>query len=229
MILTKEFLNGYVENIESLTKLDLSSKNIEHIENDAFQNCKNLEFLSLKSNQISNIKNELFSDLKNLKHLDLCSNQIQDLNNKIFYGLINLESLNLSFNKIEYLDIFKFISDDSSLNGLKHLFLNDNQIKSLGENCFNGLKKLKKLHLYNNQLIDINGNIFNDLNELTSLHLHSLSFSVSSNVFSKLVNLKYFTLFDEFSIFSPSFKPNFNIDKENVSSFFAQKFRILFN
>jgi len=224
MILTKEFLNGYVENIESLTKLDLSSKNIEHIENDAFQNCKNLEFLSLKSNQISNIKNELFSDLKNLKHLDLCSNQIQDLNNKIFYGLINLEFLNLSFNKIEYLDKFKFISDDSSLNGLKHLFLNDNQIKSLGENCFNGLKKLKKLHLYNNQLIDINGNIFNDLNELTSLHLHSLSFSVSSNVFSKLVNLKYFTLFDEFSIFSPSFKPNFNIDKENVSSFFAQKF-----
>lgn len=104
---------------KSITKLDLSNKNILNI--NGLEEFENLKSLKLNNNNISDI--ESLSALINLNELDLSNNNIDNINN--VQNLINLRELNLSNNNINN------ISSLQNLTNIRILDLSSNNIRNI--------------------------------------------------------------------------------------------------
>lgn len=158
----------------SLTRLDLSRKDLSNDDIKQLSKMINLTYLNLNGNQITNI--DVLSNLENLTELLLCNNQISDIS--ILSNLTNLTKLNISINNITDinalssltnltdLDIWNNeISDISPLSNLKSLTtlsINKNEIEDIS--CLSSLKNLKYLHLGDNDITNIDA-----IAELTNL------------------------------------------------------------
>ena len=86
---------GFSTNASSL---DLRSRNINSIEDYAFQNFINLRYLNLQLNNITAVKRNTFSGLSLLNQLYSDSNKIITIENNSFVDLFNLSYLSLNYN-----------------------------------------------------------------------------------------------------------------------------------
>ncbi|XP_063071213.1 toll-like receptor 13 [Engraulis encrasicolus] len=156
-------LNNVTHILPSLSLLDFSNNNIDHVTCSDFNNLTLLERLYLYGNDINMIRNCTFQYLPNLQVLLLGSNKLLDVRH-IFNGhLPKLMTLDLHSNKISKLNGWTF----SGLNALKYLRIYDNQIISISKNAFEGLQNLKELVLTANHLKQ---NTFNDPGIFKGMH-----------------------------------------------------------
>jgi Leucine-rich repeat (LRR) protein len=98
-----------LQNLPSLTHLDLGENLISHIEAEGtFVEVPRLRSLTLDGNQISHTIEDTpatFQVLKDLRNLTLASNQIKSMGRNALTGLQNLEYLDLANNVISTLQV----------------------------------------------------------------------------------------------------------------------------
>ena len=122
-------------NPTEITKLDLSYKNITHLDEDTFVNLTQLERLNLSENNLSSLPPTLFENLTQLKWLYLQGNKLTTLPLNLFDKLTELKVLFLEGNKLTSFSPTLF----ENLTQLEWLTLAGNQLTSLplvNENCF---------------------------------------------------------------------------------------------
>ena len=165
-----------LENSNNLKYLYISGeiKNKEDFNIDLFKTiCSSLTDLTIIS---ENVDNEFIAKLlcghnfQNLSKLIINASEITRIEKKLFDGFPVLESLYLSYNKqLETIDSCAF----SSLNRLKKLSLNNNNLTSLHPESFIGLRNLIELDLSNNYLTHLEPQVFKDLANLEDLDLYN--------------------------------------------------------
>ena len=155
---------SYLENPETVTALDLSSKGIKELIPE-FSKFKNLEYLDLSNNQFSEIPEILFQ-LPKLKTLILSNNKIIEV------YLINnstIERLDLSHNKLNYSEV------SGTFNKLKFIDLSHNS-----------LIILPNFSRFSLDTILINNNTLNDYKSVANRINPSIAhLDLSSNSFKK--------------------------------------------
>ncbi len=85
--------------LKTLKNLDLSSKLINSIDEQAFKPLNQIQSLKLNNNKITELNKEIFEDLRQLEELEITYNKIPDLKANIFQNLTCLVKLNLSDNR----------------------------------------------------------------------------------------------------------------------------------
>jgi len=141
----------------SLTDMQLDDNHIFSLP-DNFANLSSLTALSVRNNNIVTLPPS-FSTLTALQHLVMAGNQIQEL--RIDGGLSSLTSLDLADNKITRLSL--------NLPSLRNLYIQDNQISTLGPE----IASLPSLEFFSaqNNMIEI---IASDIGQLSHLSFLSL-------------------------------------------------------
>lgn len=142
------------------TTFDLSSVGITRIDNDALTNCQKLQTLSLATNKITEINGEQFSGNYELSSLDLSGNLITSNN-------INFKQQKMIWayeNEISN-------AQNSSLQKLTKLYLQNNKIEEIAANSLSSLNQLVSINLSNNKLKVIYS--FGVLSKLNSIDLRN--------------------------------------------------------
>ncbi|MCD4664073.1 MAG: hypothetical protein K8R68_02305, partial [Bacteroidales bacterium] len=171
------------KNIDKVTVLDLSEKNLKEVPKSIFK-LKNLKILLLDNNEITEIPKEINS-LKNLEDLYLNSCNIQKIPDEIF-ELKKLKILDLSWN-------YDLILPDKlgNLTNLKTLKLNYNQNFEFPSSTAE-LQNLEELEIYqysDEKPIDF-PEVITKLISLKKLNLGSNSFKTIPESFLNLQNLE---------------------------------------
>jgi Leucine-rich repeat (LRR) protein len=125
-------VNGFLNGLNNLQTLDLSSNEIIQLNNDDFNCLEQLEDLYLNSNQIEMINNDFFQKMIKLKILRLNSNYLKELDPGLFCNLVYLYDLNLGMNKLSIISSNIF----NRLESLERLDLSDNNINLIHRNAF---------------------------------------------------------------------------------------------
>ncbi|XP_053551711.1 leucine-rich repeat neuronal protein 1-like [Bombina bombina] len=122
------------------------------------------QVLLLQSNKISHLGLEL-QELVNLTELDLSQNHFQSIEDLGVSNLLHLITLYLEENQLTELP------DNclKELESLEELYINHNQISYIGPRAFSGLGRLLRLHLNANRLRLIDASWFEDLPNLEIL------------------------------------------------------------
>lgn len=114
--------------IESLTLVDLSERNLISIDKNLFDGFVSLKTIDLKNNDLEHLNPALFYGLNNLEDINLSSNIISMIEADLFNGLPKLNTINLSFNQIIHLNGNLF----TSLPNIELIILCNNRLE--GEN-----------------------------------------------------------------------------------------------
>lgn len=152
--------------------LDLSSNEIEHIENEAFSTMSNLVKLDLSDNQIAYLKAGHFLGLDSVYFLNIKLNPLISLNYHFAEGMSVLPVLELQQLSLFHIEGGAFIGAGNVL----RLNLSYNVIQELHLATFSGLVRLKVLDLRHNPLMFIKPNAFSALVSLAMFYtdLHKL-------------------------------------------------------
>ncbi|KAF4524450.1 hypothetical protein B566_EDAN018100 [Ephemera danica] len=158
--------------LTSLTELNLASNKIASVPPEFFIDSRNIREIHLQNNSISVLAPGLFSGLDQLLILDISRNELSSewVNSATLTGLVRLVILDVSYNKLTKLEINIF----RDLYSLQILRLENNNIESLPDKCFNALTNLHTLVLSHNRLATI------DAHSLSGLHVLSL-LSIDNN------------------------------------------------
>lgn len=160
-----------MEELATITKLDLSSQGISSLGERDLAGLVSLEELNLRNNELRSLTSGVFSELKELQYIRLDLNELHSLPVGVFSGLSSLETLDLGDNQLVRLPSGIF----SNLGALTNLRLERNRLSSLPADAFAGLTKLNELALYGNRLSDLPSGIFSDLTALRVLTLYANS------------------------------------------------------
>lgn len=114
--------NTTFENFTQLSTLDISSNNVELIEDNSFKSNTALQYLNCSFNKIKKL--EFVANLENLEWLDASNNLIERFSSMIFDRLTNIKVINLSHNKITYILPLLF----SKLRNLQQSDLSHNEL-----------------------------------------------------------------------------------------------------
>ena len=147
--------------------------------------------MSIDERKIIKLPEEIFKfyKLSGITELSLTNNFVTELPGGLFNnsGLVHLKKLLLSYNKITYLKPDQFIS----LQNLKFLDLDHNQIDSVEPDTFTGLLNLEELIMKNNKITDLKDNQFMSLSRLRLLYLgYNRIQNMEPTVFTGLLNLQ---------------------------------------
>ena len=170
-----QFIHPAVLNcFPSLTKLILSNNLIEYLHEDSFSGLPHLEYLYLSYNKITFLPRRLFSPLHNLQALSLYSNYITFLSSESFYPTTTIGNWNEEF---KYLPV-------------RTLYLNNNNITSIGKNTFHKLVSIHSLRLDRNYIRHLDVETFHRLNNLSYLQLNYNELThIQTSLFSALYNI----------------------------------------
>lgn len=178
--------------LRHLRRLSLRSHNSEwsamtlELHKESFRGLSELRSLNLADNNIWSTPEDLFCPLFSLTHLNLTRNKLQNISNLGLSDWGNgplapghacvsgLEVLDLSNNDIITLNDNGF----SGLRSLEELHLQNNAISSIGDRAFVGLATLYTLNLSSNFLVTLPPELFQSSRELRHLYLHNNSLSV---------------------------------------------------
>lgn len=187
-----------------------SNKSISKVllfKEDTFANLTKLQTLDMSYNNLVVLPSNLFCNLDSLRILNLTHSELDDARS---IGLGTMENsncltelviLDLSYN------ILKSIPDGifASLESLKILYLNNNQLSELYPYAFSGLSRLQSLDLSNNRISHLPEQIFQQSSDILELYLQNNSLSsLTPRVFHGLrqlvgLNLSYNLLEDVIS------------------------------
>lgn len=159
----KTIYNTTFGNFTQLSILDISSNNIEVIEDNSFQSNTALQNLNCSFNKIAKL--EFLASLEQLEWLDASNNLIERFAATIFDRLTNIKVINLSYNKITYiLPLFFGSLPNLELTDLSHNHLKDFSIDFLKNNT-----KLCLLNLQHNFLEKVYAKNVNCINSTNIL------------------------------------------------------------
>lgn len=139
-----------------LQRLELPYNNITMLGAKIFGECSSLMYLDLSSNQIEKIDENAFYGLKLLKTLDLQFNRIKILYTYVFVTIINIEVIMLNDNQLAGIDDQQFAKNTK----LAHIDLSNNHIEMVTGKCFQQLTNLTILNLSNNKLREFSTEYF---------------------------------------------------------------------
>ncbi|KAB5514596.1 hypothetical protein DKX38_028502 [Salix brachista] len=126
------------------------------VANEGFERLSRLNKLESLYLGFNNLNNSILSSLKglsSLKHLSLYGNQLKgSIDTKDFDSLSKLEELTLSGNEIQNFVTSTGFERPGSLDKLEILYLSSNRINDSSLSFLKGLSSLKHLYLDNNQL-----------------------------------------------------------------------------
>ncbi|XP_035227345.1 chaoptin-like [Stegodyphus dumicola] len=159
-------------NLNSLINIELEGNLIEYIENEAFQNLPNIEYINLSYNKLQFFNLKAFDQVGRLSALkiEVDHNEIQNLTGNRFssHTSINIKSINYSYNNISYLDGSYFDPIRISINILDLSF---NKIKNLTMSAFVEMTHLQTLTISNNEIETIDDDEFKGLKSLQILDI----------------------------------------------------------
>ena len=175
--------------LKKLQIIDLSNNLLETIPSRTFRESEELKELHLQNNSLSVLPAGLFSGLSKLLILDLSNNLISSewIFPETFADLIRVVVLNLGFNRIKYINGSTFQNQYS----LQILYLNNNEIETIGDNSFASLYNLHTLILSGNRLKSVHSFTFNGLYVLSRLSLDYNEIDrIEDNAFKNCSNLQ---------------------------------------
>uniref|UniRef100_T1K5B2 LRRCT domain-containing protein n=1 Tax=Tetranychus urticae TaxID=32264 RepID=T1K5B2_TETUR len=197
-------LANALQQLTSLSYLDLSNNNITHLEAKQFGSLPVVFELYLQSNKINQIDNGAFEGLLQLIKLNLSNNDLKLLEPGVFKTLVSVRTLDLSFNKLNKLEnkthgILEDLLSLENLNASHNLisFVNDrtfprspyipyNYIPTLTPIFDHGLWRVERLILRGNIINEIKSNL-SSINMVEIESMRSLKvFNMSFNRFSVL-------------------------------------------
>lgn len=179
--ISKNFPSIICEKMRNINFIDVNNMKIERIDEYSFKGCKNLVKLYLQENKISvgGIHEKAFNENLKLELIYLQNNQLKfyNLPGNVFKPLRNLGRLALSFNMISILNPQWFLT----LENLKYLHIDDNQLAEIPENTFSPLVNLTELWMFKNMFKVI----------------HSKQFSIHPKLYKIMVQLNQIEAIDE--------------------------------
>ncbi|MFZ5953944.1 MAG: leucine-rich repeat protein [Candidatus Dependentiae bacterium] len=181
-----------LNNLDTVTQLNLNNNNIIKLNSRQFQKLKKIRSIVLNNNLLKTIPVDLFAGLQNIVKIEINNNQIEYIPEQLFKSLSHLATIDFSNNKIK--ELSEGIFSESCQ--LRLLALSNNQIRTLPKNIFRGLHNLNRLNLSNNKLIELDADIFKDLKQLYQLdlsnnHLQDISADIFLNMRRGIsINLK---------------------------------------
>jgi len=162
--------NGVFNGMSQLTYLNLSDNKITNLPNGLFDGKGQLLELDISDNQIAELPNCIFDNMSHLTHLYIRHNKIAALPIGIFDGMGHLNILDLSGNKMTKLSIGSF----DGLHNLFTLILTGNKIAAIDREAFSSKSnvsiQIHHLYLDDNQLISL-GPWWHDVNITTKLNI----------------------------------------------------------
>jgi Leucine-rich repeat (LRR) protein len=190
-------LSAYTfRDIAKLEELDLNTNLINYLNSNLFEPVEaSLQSLNLEQNSLNEMEtsrlSSAFQNLKKLKNLNLAKNKLVYIPNLTKLSLL---ALSLSMNQIEIL-----VDADSYKNllpvSLIELDLEQNRLKQINDNSFEGLKELRHLNLASNEISAIAESSFLRLTSLMTLNLRQNNIKhIPSKIFYTLVNLEQLDL-----------------------------------
>ncbi|XP_072023507.1 uncharacterized protein [Amphiura filiformis] len=210
--------------LTNATAMDISDRQLTHIEPQCFLNRSDVIILLLSQNKMTaispgifeeKVQIDLFDQLMKLEILDLSNNSIDSLESGVFRDCYHLKEVYLYDNKLQVIqsDLFNGLTKLEILslyeNGieslpsgvfrdlhqLQELWLYDNKLKVIQSDLFNSLKKLEILDLSNNNYESLPSGVFRDLHELRLLYLYGNNLNViQSDLFNNLTKLELLAL-----------------------------------
>jgi Leucine-rich repeat (LRR) protein len=160
---------------DALVELDLSSNQIESLDEGNFCCLRSLEKLYLNRNKLFEIDMSIFKGLSKLEILRLDINRIHNvINSKNHTDLIGLSSLHLQKNSIRFIQSFVF----NRMSNLSNLILSLNPLDHLTTKVFYGLTNVSNFIIRNCSLNELNEFIFEGLTNLSQLVLEHCNISV---------------------------------------------------
>ena len=139
----------------AVTALDISSNNIEILNETSFQSLHGLTTLSINANRVRIIKGGAFSPLLQLKRLYLNSNALSELRSDVFAHNYDLEVLQFAYNKFSV-----FPSDTlQALPNVHELSFPRNQIQIFCCKRF-ASPSITKLEMQNNKISNLSQECF---------------------------------------------------------------------
>lgn len=167
--------------------LDLAHNLLQHVDG-AFVNMKELSRLDLSSNQIQRITQFTFRDLENLRYLLISANQISHVDKRAFKNLEKLMYLVLKGNDLHRVSKFEFNSQVLSYvdlsecglqeiprglpNTIRYLQLRRNNLTEISRRSFRDCPHVSILVLDENGLSNIDDRTFDEMNYLKQLWLN---------------------------------------------------------
>ena len=155
--------------LAEITSLNLASKSIAALTENAFAGMTELQTLQLQFNALTALPANVFSGLDELLTVDLRSNQLAALPAGVFAGTPKLQTLTMRNNAISALPANVF----ARLTNLKTLNASALLLTTLPANVFADLARLEALHLSENQIASLPVNAFAGLGSLTTLSLQN--------------------------------------------------------
>jgi Leucine-rich repeat (LRR) protein len=173
--------------LELLQLINLSSNKIKCIERSSFSNLPYLTFIDLTYNQLKNLSESVFEFLPNLLTIDVMFNNLVTFSLKCFKHVSNSTtpmSINISNNAINHFDgelstylyIYSLdvsnnqLSDSQAFKNigysLRILYLNGNNLSTLGNHAFGDLPILEVLNLARNNISLLRRRSFQGLDNL---------------------------------------------------------------
>ena len=160
----------------SLIILDLRRNHIAGIDNTSFANISGLQGINLMSNWISYIPHKTFQTNSNFTFLDLAYNNIRDIDLDAFGTKSYLETLILHHNRIYELAFLRY----TDFTSLKIIDLGHNRIRALASSLFP--EKIEEIFLDNNDIQSIGGYTFKQSSKLRYVNLRMNLISTLSNI-----------------------------------------------
>ena len=91
--LDRSLLDQWFPDLTTISILDLSSRQIDSIDQNTFSGLTNLQQLRLQRNKLMSLDAQTFKDLTSLQILDLGTNQINSIDPLLFSGLTSLQEI----------------------------------------------------------------------------------------------------------------------------------------
>jgi Leucine-rich repeat (LRR) protein len=175
-------MSNFPLNNTRMTILHLKNNRITEFREKLF--LPNLKILFVSNNRVQSLTNEIFIHLKEAEEIDFSINRIILIEKMTFKGLVSLKRLNLSKNYLETNSHSDYFVPDLTL--LEILDLSYNYFYYFNQGFFKNLKQLKHLWLNNNNIKEISSSLFVENLNLVNLYLSSNKLKAISLNHSKL-------------------------------------------
>lgn len=158
----------YLADAPALEYLIVSYNGISRIAADAFAGTGSLIHVDLAENRIEEVEVGTFNNLSRLETVLLDSNKLSRIINEVFVNLPDLKIISLKNNRIDHIAGDAWVKLNCSTNDF-HLFLDNNRIQTLRSGTFRGIEGLKHVGLSDNRIKTISAQAFANLPNLGSL------------------------------------------------------------
>ncbi|RZB38670.1 LRR 8 domain containing protein [Asbolus verrucosus] len=171
----RNVLPGAFRNLPSLKYLDLSDNLLEEIKDGVFTDLPELDLIHLENNRISRLGDKVFNSLPRMNHLFISNNSISTWRSH-WFSETRVESIAMGYNLLEELpanafEYYVHLHKGDDLVRLWYLELNDNKLKKIHPDAFQGLTEVGYLNLHNNSLQELPSGIFRTVKNLNNFVL----------------------------------------------------------